>query len=99
MPQAWSPKDERQYQEVKKSAEGRGKSPNVAKEIASRTVNKQRRKEGRTPNARSQGTGNPNQRLEERTVDELRNRARELGVDGRSKMDKHALVRAIRALE
>ena len=96
MPQAWSDKDERQYQEVKKSARARGKSLPRAKEIAARTVNKQRRKEGRTPNTITQGAGNPNTALEERTVAELRNRAAELGIQGRSNMRKRELITAIR---
>lgn len=96
MPKAWSNKDERQYEEIRKSATERGKSASTAREIAARTVNKQRRQEGRTPNAKSQGTGNPNRPLEARTKDELYNRARELDIDGRSKMDKSALITAIR---
>ena len=96
MPKAWSDKDERQYRHIKKSAEERGKSEEKAEEIAARTVNKQRREDGRTPNTRSQGTGNPNKPLEQRTRAELYNRARELDIDGRSKMDKDALVEAIR---
>ena len=47
-PKAWSPKDERQYEHVKESERDEGRSPKRAKEIAARTVNKQRRKEGRT---------------------------------------------------
>mgnify|MGYP002625897538 CR=1 FL=1 len=97
MPKAWSDKDERQFDHVKKSAKERGKSEDQAEEIAARTVNKQRRKEGRTPNRKSQGTGNPNERLEERTVDELRNLAAEMNIDGRSKMRKKELVEAIRS--
>ncbi|MEZ5394306.1 MAG: Rho termination factor N-terminal domain-containing protein [Bryobacterales bacterium] len=96
MPSAWSDKDERQYQHVKQSELDRGRSEDRAEEIASRTVNKQRREEGRTPNETTQGTGNPNQRLEQRTKDELYNRAKQLGVDGRSKMSKNELVQAIR---
>lgn len=97
MPTAWTDKDERQYDHVKESALDRGKSEEAAEEIAARTVNKQRRKEGRTPSETTQGTGNPNNSLEERTVDELRNRAAELNIDGRSKMKKAELVEAIRS--
>lgn len=92
----WSSKDERQYDHIKESALDRGRSEDRAEEIAGRTVNKQRREEGRTPNQRTQGTGNPNRRLEDRTKDELYNRARELSIQGRSSMDKAALVQAIR---
>lgn len=48
MPKAWSNKDERQYEHIKSSAKERGRSTKRAKEIAAATVNKQRRKEGRT---------------------------------------------------
>lgn len=97
MPPAWSDKDERQYEHIKQSAQQRGKSEERAEEIAARTVNKQRRSEGRTPNKTAQGTGNPNTGLEDRTVEELRNRAAELQIEGRSKMNKQELVDAIRS--
>ena len=93
----WTNKDERQYEHIKESTEDSGASEKRSKEIAARTVNKQRRHEGRTPNRRTQGTGNPNERLEERTVDELRNIAAERGVEGRSRMKKDELVRALRS--
>lgn len=62
--------------------------PEKAEEIAARTVSKHRREEGRTPSKRTQGTGNPSTRLEERTVQELRNIAAELDIEVRSKMLK-----------
>ena len=96
MPAKWSDKDERQYDHIKQSELERGSSEDRAEEVAARTVNKQRRKEGRTPNKSTQGTGNPNTPLENRTVDELRNRAAELKISGRSKMKKAELIRAIR---
>lgn len=99
MPQdAWSDKDERQYEHVKESELERGKSEERAEEIAARTVNKQRREEGRTQSGRktTTGTGNPNLPLEERTKDELYNRAKQLDIEGRSDMTKAELVRAIR---
>lgn len=43
-----SPKRTRQYEHIKESAEERGASPKRAKEIAARTVNKQRREAGQT---------------------------------------------------
>lgn len=46
--QGWTKKDERQYEHVKDSEKERGRSTGRAKEIAARTVNKQRGKEGRT---------------------------------------------------
>lgn len=96
MPKAWSEKDERMYEEIKKSEQKRGRSESKAEEIAARTVNKHRREEGRTPNKTTQGTGNPRNRLEDRSKDELYNRAKELDIGGRSKMSKDELVEAIR---
>ena len=48
MPKSWSNKDERQYEHIKEGYEERGKSEDTAEEIAARTVNKQRKEEGRT---------------------------------------------------
>ena len=93
---AWTDKDERMYDHVKQSERDAGKSEDRAGEIAGRTVNKRRREEGRTPNKTTQGTGNPNAALEDRTRDELYNRAKELKIAGRSKMTKAELIDAIR---
>jgi hypothetical protein len=93
----WSRKDERKYEHIKESSEARGVPEERAKELAARTVNKVRREEGRTPSRTTQGTGNPNRPLEERSRQELYNRARELGIAGRSKMSKHDLTQAIRS--
>lgn len=62
MPQnAWSPKDERQYEHVKESEREQGRSLERAKEIAARTVNKQRSSEGRTKEQQeSNGRGHSN---------------------------------------
>ncbi len=96
MPRAWSDKDERQYEHIKESTLERGANEDRAEEIAARTVNKHRRVEGRTPNVRTQGTGNPNRGLDERSRDEVYNRAKELKIRGRSKMSKAELVEAVR---
>lgn len=96
MPDAWREKDERQYQHIKQSLRDEGKSEEQAEEIAARTVNKQRRQEGITPNKTSQGTGNPHSRLEDRTKQELYNRAKELDIEQRSDMSKEELIAAIR---
>jgi hypothetical protein len=95
MPKAWSNKDERMYEHIKESSEKRGKSEDKAEEIAARTVNKQRREEGRTPNKTTQGTGNPNKPLKDRTRDELYNIAKEKEIEGRSKMNKAELAKAV----
>ncbi len=96
MPKKWTKKDERKYEHIRDGELERGKSEDRAEEIAARTVNKQRRQEGRTDNTTTQGTGNPNRPLEERSLDELRNRAKQLGVVGRSKLNKIELIEAIR---
>jgi hypothetical protein len=96
MPRSWSNKDERQYEHIKESSRERGMSTKRAKEIAARTVNKTRRKQGRTPNRRTEGTGNPRRGLEERTRDELYNLARDRHVQNRSRMSKDELLEALR---
>ena len=53
MPQAWSNKDERQYEHIKDGEKKRGRSTKRAKQIAAATVNKQRSSEGRTKSQRS----------------------------------------------
>ena len=89
-------KRERQYEHIKDSERSSGASLKRAEEIAARTVNKRRRVEGRTPNRRTQGTGNPNRGMESRTRDEVYNRAKEMNIRGRSKMTKAKLVEAVR---
>lgn len=92
----WSAKDERQYEHIKDGLRERGTRLPRAKEIAARTVNKTRREDGRTPNVRTQGTGNPRTSLDDRTRDELYNLARDLNVSGRSSMNKQELAEAVR---
>jgi hypothetical protein len=87
------------YEAIKKSQLERGRSEARAKEIAARTVNLRRQEEGRSEKKSYGGTGNPTVPLEERTMAQLRNRARELDVPGRSSLKKEALVQAIRRRE
>lgn len=93
MPKQWTNKEERQYEHIKDSVKQRGGSR--AKEIAARTVNKQRRKQGKTNNSRSSGTGNRNKSLSERTRAELYNQAAKKNIAGRSRMTKQQLVEAL----
>jgi plasmid stabilization system protein ParE len=93
---SWSDKDKRQFDHIRDVEVERGKSTKKAAEVAARTVNKQRRSEGRTPNKTTQGTGNPHKSLTLRTVPELRNLARKLKIAGRSRMNKSQLIEAIR---
>jgi plasmid stabilization system protein ParE len=96
MPSSWSDKDERKYDHIRDSNRDRGMSESKAREIAARTVNKDRREDGRTSNTRTQGTGNPNRGYDERTRDELYNIAKERSIEGRSRMSKDELIRALR---
>ncbi len=96
MPAAWTDKDERKYEHIKDSSQDRGVSEERAEEIAARTVNKQRREEGRTPNVITQGSGNPTHHYEDRTRDELYNIAKERSIDGRAGMSKEQLIAALR---
>ncbi len=106
MPQkAWSAKRERQYAHVKDSLMERGKSEPLAEEIAARVVNKERAQHGEsaTASASSLNDMSPGQRggLRShkgeggRTVQQLRNEARQRGVKGRSAMNKAQLEKAL----
>ena len=53
MPTAWSNKRSRQYEHIEESLEGRGTSKKRAKEIAARTVNKERARTGAPSTAES----------------------------------------------
>jgi hypothetical protein len=93
---SWSNKDERMYEHIKEGAKKRGTSKRRAKAIAARTVNKKRRTEGRTPNKTTEGTGNPNKPLKERTKNELYNLAKSKNIEGRSSMSKDQLLKALK---
>lgn len=88
-------KNDRMYQHIRKSYRKRGASEDRAEEIAARTVNKERREKGETPNRTTQGTGNPNTPLDQRSKQELYNRAKQLHIRGRSNMNKAQLVQAL----
>jgi hypothetical protein len=108
MPAGSSPKRERQYEHIKKSAKSRGASDKRAKEIAARTVNKERARSGESRTASKTSThdmssgrrggqrsGSPGPRG--RTRDQLYQEAKKLNVPGRSKMNKEQLRRAVDA--
>lgn len=93
MPKEWTNKEERQYEHIKDSVKKRGGGR--AKEIAARTVNKQRSKNGKTANSRSRSTGHRGSSLASRTRQELYNQAAKENIAGRSKMTKQQLVDAL----
>ena len=106
MPQeAWSTKRERQYEHIKEGLEDRGRSEDVAEEIAARTVNKERARHGEAKTAsRSsvrdissgrRGGLRSHRGPKGRTKDQLYNEAKEKGIKGRSKMNKAQLERAV----
>jgi plasmid stabilization system protein ParE len=109
MPQrAWSNKRERQYEHIKDSAKKRGTSTRRAKEIAARTVNKERAQTGEarqasrssvrdTSPSRRGGRRSGTNRTKGRTKEQLYNEAKKLKVPGRSKMSKQQLQRAVDA--
>jgi hypothetical protein len=104
--QAWSNKRERQYEHVKESARERGASTKRAKEIAARTVNKERARSGEaresSPSSRTDmssgrrgGLRSGTARTKGRTKEQLYNEAKRMGISGRSKMNKAQLQRAV----
>lgn len=97
MPRSWSNKDERKYEHIKEGYEERGVSHDEAQERAARTVNKNRKQEGRTKEQREgSGSGSRSSSRDEPTKEEFYAQAKKLGIEGRSKMDKDELKRAVR---
>ena len=96
MPTYFSENEVSKFKKIRKRLISSGKPEDKASEIAARIVNKDRRKKGKTQNKTTMGTGNPNKKLESRNKNELYNRARQLKIKNRSKMNKAQLVEAIR---
>jgi hypothetical protein len=109
MPQkAWSNKRERQYEHIKESEQKQGRSTKRAKEIAARTVNKERARSGEAREAsrtsrqdmssgRRGGQRSGTNRPKGRTKKQLYNEAKRMNVEGRSRMNKQQLQRAVDA--
>jgi len=106
MPQrAWSDKRERQYEHIKEGLREQGRSEDTAEEIAARTVNKERARAGEAKNASRasledissgrRGGLRSHRGPAGRTYRQLYEEARDRGVDGRSKMSKAQLERAL----
>jgi hypothetical protein len=107
MPQkAWSAKRERQYEHIKESEQEQGRSTKRAKEIAARTVNKERARAGEAressrtsredmSSGRRGGRRSGTNREKGRTKEQLYNEAKRMNVEGRSRMNKQQLQRAV----
>ena len=107
MPQdAWNKKRERQYEHIKEGLEERGTNAKKAKEIAARTVNKERARAGEAressrlsrqdmSSGRRGGLRSGTNRPKGRTKEQLYDEAKRMGIGGRSKMNKAQLQRAV----
>jgi hypothetical protein len=104
--QAWSKKRERQYEHIEESLEERGTAKKKAKEIAARTVNKERAQKGEAKSAsslsrrdlssgRRGGLRSGTNRPKGRTKAQLYNEAKGMNIPGRSRMTKQQLQRAV----
>jgi hypothetical protein len=103
---AWSAKRERQYEHIKKSEKKQGRSTKRAKEIAARTVNKERARSGESrsrsrssirdmSSGRRGGLRSGTRRTKGRTKEQLYNEAKLRNIPGRSRMTKAQLQRAV----
>jgi hypothetical protein len=108
MPREWTDKQERKYEHIVESEKDQGESTKRAKEIAARTVNKERAQKGQTKTAsrsstddmsssRRGGLRSGTNREKGRTRDQLYNEAKQRGIKGRSSMNKEQLRRAVDA--
>ncbi|MGW5662449.1 plasmid stabilization protein [Streptomyces sp. NPDC003758] len=105
MPRGSSPKRERQYEHIKESARDRGEGEGRAKEIAARTVNKERARSGESKTASRTSTQDKSsakrggQRSgkgsQGQTYDQLYEEAKRRNIRGRSDMNKSELQRAL----
>jgi hypothetical protein len=104
--QAWSSKRERQYEHIKESAKEQGASTKRAKELAARTVNKERARTGEARTAsrsskrdissgRRGGLRSATRRPRGQTKEQLYNQAKRLNIKGRSRMNKQQLLAAV----
>jgi hypothetical protein len=103
--QAWNDKRERQYEHVKEGVLDRGEDEDTAKEIAARTVNKERARAGEVKTASRSSTEDissgrrgglrSHRGSQGRTKAQLYNEAKQRGISGRSTMTKAELERAV----
>ncbi|MFF5922830.1 plasmid stabilization protein [Streptomyces flavochromogenes] len=105
MPRGSSSKRERQYEHIKESAEDRGESTRRAKEIAARTVNKERARSGESKTASKSSTQgkSSSKRSGQRsssgsegpTYNQLYEEAKRRNIHGRSSMNKSELKQSL----
>jgi hypothetical protein len=106
MPQrAWSKKRERQYEHIKEGLEDRGRKEDDAEEIAARTVNKERARSGEAKqrsrtsvkdiSSGRRGGLRSHKGAGGRTKEQLYEEAKRKGIEGRSKMNKRQLEKAV----
>jgi hypothetical protein len=106
MPQrAWSKKRERQYEHIKEGLQDRGRTEDDAQEIAARTVNKERARSGEAKessrtsrediSSERRGGLRSHRGAGGRTRDQLYEEAKDLKIEGRSRMTKDQLLRAV----
>jgi hypothetical protein len=90
MPRGSSPKRERQYEHIESSERERGESPKRAKEIAARTVNKERARTGEAKSSSRSSTrgSSPSSRGGQRSGGTSRGPNRTGGSSGSSKSGK-----------
>ncbi len=103
--QGWNKKRERQYEHIKEGLEERGRSEETAEEIAARTVHKERARAGESEQASRPSTDDlssgrrgglrSHRGAGGRTKAQLYAEARSRGVEGRSKMSKSELAKAL----
>jgi hypothetical protein len=103
--QAWNQKRERQYEHIKEGLEDRGRDEDTAEEIAARTVNKERARAGESDQASKTSTEDisssrrggkrSHSGSQGRTKAQLYNEAKSRGIEGRSKMSKQELEKAV----
>ncbi|HEY2834559.1 MAG TPA: plasmid stabilization protein [Sporichthyaceae bacterium] len=103
--QAWSKKREREYQHIKEGLEEHGRSEKTAKQIASRTVNKDRARAGEAKTSSRTSTNDLSSSRRGglrshsgsggRTKAQLYEEAKRKNIEGRSSMNKAELQRAV----
>lgn len=102
----WTDKQERKYEHIKDSQEEQGQSSGRAREIAARTIQKERARRGQSktaskssvqdkPSSQRGGQRSGTRRPKGQTKQQLYEEAKRRGIEGRSNMSKEQLQRAL----